>query len=199
MMEALKKIKAILGFILMLTYFIFKISDLLSKGKFSEATPLLFNRFLHLNSLHIILIVGIVLSLIYLYNKFISPKRKLRATLKKAEKFNSVYGDFLEFIIRAYNKGLSRTKKDNEEYQFYKRKLQVLYSHIMFPLVKFLEEHYTADRSRSRAHRILGEIEECFTSRYLQEHFVKKSSIPDRNSYYKPVIQEFISYLRSNL
>lgn len=194
------KIKEIInrsGFFLTGISIFLKILDWWFEEKLSKLTPILFKKFLHLNLLSIILIAGVVLSLLYLYNKFISAKIKLRPILKNAEEFNREYENFMNFASGVYERRDDPSGDDEREYLYYHNKLHTLFLDIQFYLLKFLEEEYVSGKGRALAYNILGSIEECFMSPSLKEHFHKKQSRPNRISYEKHIIEHFVSYLRT--
>lgn len=194
------KIKEILKLLLPIGFYaLFQIIDWRLEGKLSELKPFsfLFKKFFHLNLLFIILIVGVIWILLYLYNQFISPKRKLQAIIEKAEEFNKEYENFIKFVSGVYEERYNFSEDEEREYLDYHNRLKTLFLDIQSPLVKFLEEEYVVGRNRARAFRILGEIEKCFRSPSLEEHFLTKPEKPERLYYDKQIIEQFVSYLRS--
>lgn len=196
------KIKENLKFFLIIGIpILLKILDWWFEGKLSKFAPFLFKKFLYLNLLSIILIAGIILVLLYLYKRFrlppISPKEKLQPIIEKAEEFNKEYENFIKFVSDVYEERYDFSEDEEKEYLDYHDRLKTLFLDMQSPLVRFLEQEYVVGRSRRRAHVLLGRIEECFISPNLREHFLKKQERPERNVYFKPIIEQFVSYLRS--
>jgi len=166
------------------------------EGKFSKLKPvhLLFKKFIHLNLLTIILIVGIIWFLLYLYKRFISSKRKLQAVIKNAKKCKSKYDNFVKFISDVYPRRQNPSEKDKMQYLSYHNKLWKLYLNISHPLLEYLRE-VNKDRKEFHARTILSNIEECFNSSSLEEHFRKRPLEPSTD-YFIPIIEKFIAYLK---
>jgi len=193
------KNSGLLGSLLVIIRFLAPILDLYSKGKISKYTPFLFEKFLHLNLLTIILILGVVLILLYLYNKFISSKIKAQAILKKAEEFNNEYENYINFLSKIYEKRPNFSENEEMEYLSYHNKLGKLFLDIQFPFLDFLEEKYVVRRNRKLAYENLGDVDECFKSSNLKEHFLTKPEKPERIYYRKQIVEHFVSYLKSGI
>ena len=190
------KIKEILKLLLPIGFYaLFQIIDWKLEGKLSELKPFsfLFKKFLHLNLLNIIIIVGIGWILLYLYNKFISPKRKLKAIIEKAEKFKSEYYEFIKFISDVYPRRQGLLERDKEQYLSYHNKLWELYLDISHPLLEYLIE-INRGQTQRYCRMILDNIEKTFNSSNLEEHF-RKNPLDLSTGYYVQTIGKFVAYL----
>lgn len=123
---------------------------------------------------------------------FVSSKRLLRI----AKKFNSLFGDFMDFISSVYDRRHKPSEKDKIKYLQYYGKFRPLFSTISYPLLKYLEDLHK-DKNQSYSRIILYNIEECFSSSNLEEHFKNKRTKPPEE-YIQPkhIIEEFIGYLK---
>lgn len=168
------------------------ILDFSHKIFFSKVKLFLFKEFLSLSPVRIIWIIGLFFIFIYLYNIFVSSKRLLRI----AKNFDSLFGDFMDFISSVYDSRHNPSKKDKTQYLLYYDKFRPLFSTISYPLLKYLEGLHK-DKNQSYSRVILYNIGECFSSPNLDEHFKKKrSKPPEEYIQFKHIIEEFIGYLK---
>jgi len=188
--NALAFMKKVLKFLLWILPLISFVLDRLYV--FSKIIPFLFKEFFSLNLLRIIWIIGLFFIFKYLYDRLISDKR----IQLKAKKFWSVFNDFINFISHVYDRRQSPSEDDKKKYIFYYRKLRKLFSDISYPLLKYLEEKYKGEKQHW-ARGVCGNIEECFSSPNLEEHFRRKPLRPPTDYVqFEHLIEEFIGYLK---